>query len=132
MNNQYPEEKPYVINHGREIYVGEIIPLTEKNIEVAGRCTGRNCSESCHKKLIFMKDCCEEVLGFINEVDDIYVSQRSRDAGLGSLLLDKLLDVAKENGIERSLIYSSTKDINSIISFYKKHDYKTWYIQMYK
>jgi N-acetylglutamate synthase-like GNAT family acetyltransferase len=66
------------------------------------------------------------------EVDDIYVSQNNRDSGLGSLLLYKLLDVAKENGIERSLIYSSTKDMDSIINFYKRHDYKTWYIQMYK
>lgn len=39
---------------------------------------------------------------------------------------------AKEYGIERSLIYSSTKDMDSIIKFYKKHDYKTWYIQMFK
>jgi GNAT superfamily N-acetyltransferase len=66
------------------------------------------------------------------EVDDIYVSQNNRGTGLGSLLLDKLLDVAKENRIERSLIHSSTKDMDSIIKFYKKHNYKTWYIQMYK
>jgi GNAT superfamily N-acetyltransferase len=66
------------------------------------------------------------------EVDDIYVSQSFRNADFGSLLLDKLLNVAKEDGINRSLIYSSTKDMDSIIKFYKKHDYKTWYIQMYK
>ena len=66
------------------------------------------------------------------EVDDIYISSNSRGTGLGSLLLDKILEVAKENGIERSLIYSSTKDMDSIIKFYKKHDYKTWYIQMFK
>jgi GNAT superfamily N-acetyltransferase len=66
------------------------------------------------------------------EVDDIYVSHNCRNTGLGSLLLEKLLDTAKENGIERSLIYSSTKDIDGIIKFYRKHDYKTWYIQMYK
>lgn len=66
------------------------------------------------------------------EVDDIYVSQGTRDLNIGSELIDKLLEVAKKDGIERSLIYSSTKDIDSIIKFYKKHDYKTWYIQMYK
>lgn len=66
------------------------------------------------------------------EVDDIYISQSYRATGVGSLLLDKLLDVAKEDRIERSLIYSSTKDMNSIIKFYEKHDFKTWYIQMYK
>lgn len=66
------------------------------------------------------------------EVDDIYVSSNSRGIGLGSILLDKILEVAKENGIERSLIYSSTKDMDSITKFYKKHDYKTWYVQMFK
>lgn len=66
------------------------------------------------------------------EVEDIYVSLNNRGTGLGSLLLDKILELAKENEIQRSLIYSSTKDIDSIIKFHKKHDYKTWYIQMFK
>jgi GNAT superfamily N-acetyltransferase len=66
------------------------------------------------------------------EVDDIYVIQKHRDSGLGTLLLDKMLDLAKENGVEKSLIYSSSKDFDSIVNFYKKHDYKTWYVQMYR
>lgn len=66
------------------------------------------------------------------EVEDLYVSHDNRGTGLGSILLDKLLAVAKENGAHRSLIYSSTKDMDSIINFYKKHDYKTWYIKMFK
>lgn len=66
------------------------------------------------------------------EIDDIYTSLDSRGKGIGSLLLNKILEIAKENGIERSLIYSSTKDIESIINFYQKHDYKSWYIQMFK
>lgn len=66
------------------------------------------------------------------EIEDIYVSSNARSVGLGSLLLAKILEVAKENGIERSLIYSSTKDMDNIIKFYRKHDYKTWYIQMFK
>lgn len=66
------------------------------------------------------------------EVEDIYVSSNYRGTGLGGYLLDKVLYAAKENGIERSLIYSSTKDMDGIINFYKKHNYKTWYIQMFK
>lgn len=62
------------------------------------------------------------------EIDDIYTTLNNRGSNIGTLLLDKILEVAKENGIERSLIYSSTKDMDSIIKFYKKHDYKTWYI----
>ena len=66
------------------------------------------------------------------EIDDIYTTLNNRGSNIGTLLLDKILEVAKENGIVRSLIYSSTKDMDSIIKFYKKHDYKTWYIQMVK
>lgn len=66
------------------------------------------------------------------EIDDIYTLSDYRGNGIGSLLLDKILEVSKQNGIERSLIYSSTKDMDSIINFYKKHNYKTWYIQMFK
>lgn len=66
------------------------------------------------------------------EIDDIYTTLNNRGSNIGTLLLDKILEVAKENGIERSLIYSSTKDMDSIIKFYKKHDYKTWCIQMVK
>ena len=66
------------------------------------------------------------------EIDDLYTTVNNRGTRIGSLLLDKVLEVAKENGIERSLIYSSTKDMDSIMKFYKKHDYKTWYIQMFK
>lgn len=66
------------------------------------------------------------------EVEDIYISSDNRGTGLGSILLDKIICAAKENGIERSLIYSSTKDMENIMKFYKKHEYKTWYIQMFK
>lgn len=66
VNNQYVEEKPYIINHSREKYAGEIIPLTEKNIEVAGACTGRNCPENCHNKSAFLKNCGLDIYGFVN------------------------------------------------------------------
>lgn len=69
---------------------------------------------------------------FYIEIDDIYTSANNRGLGIGSILLKKILEVAKNNGIERSLIYSSTKNIDSIINFYEKHDYKTWYVQMFK
>jgi len=66
------------------------------------------------------------------EVEDIFISLNNRDSGYGSLLLDMLLSIAKKNGVERSMIYSSTKNIEDVLKFYQKHDYKTWYIQMFK
>lgn len=69
---------------------------------------------------------------FYIEIDDIYISYDYRGKNIGNLLLDEILLIAKENGIIRSLIYSSTKDLGSIVKFYKKHGFKTWYVQMFK
>lgn len=66
------------------------------------------------------------------EVDDIYVNLEYRNSGVGSNLIDEILDTAGQDGIDRSLIYSSTKDLDNVIKFYKKHGFKTWYVQMFK
>lgn len=59
-----------MIEHGREKYVGEIVQLSEKNMEVACTCTGRDSTEDSKKKLSFLKDCCLDTLGFINVEDN--------------------------------------------------------------
>lgn len=69
LNNQYPEEKPYIVNHGREIYVGKVTPITEENMGIANRCTGRNCSHNCHKKVALLKEYGLDTFGFINIED---------------------------------------------------------------
>lgn len=70
LNNEYPEEKPFVIEHGREVYTGEVLPLSKENIGLAGTCTGRNCSESCYKKLDLLNSYNLDVFGFINVEDN--------------------------------------------------------------
>lgn len=66
------------------------------------------------------------------EIDDIYIDSEHRDTGIGSTLLDTILLTARKNGIEKSLVYSATKDSEKIINFYKKHGYETWFVQMFK
>lgn len=66
------------------------------------------------------------------EIDDIYVLPEFRDRSIGSQLLTELEKTARSEDVKRFLIYSSTKDINRILKFYKKHDFKSWYIQMFK
>lgn len=70
LNKEYPKEKPFVINHGREIYTGEILPLTKENIGLAGTCTGRNCSESCNMKHDLLESYGLDTFGFINIEDN--------------------------------------------------------------
>ncbi|MBU5439408.1 GNAT family N-acetyltransferase [Tissierella sp. MSJ-40] len=114
-----PADKNYL-----ETRLGKYFLVAEVNNEIVGFCYG-----AIHSA---------DNMPVINngqlyiEIEDIYISLENRGTGIGSTLLNKILEVAKENGIERSLIYSSTKDLDNIIEFYKKHDYKTWYIQMCK
>lgn len=114
-----PADKNYL-----ETRLGKYFLVAEVNNEIVGFCYG-----AIHSA---------DNMAVINngqlyiEKEDIYISLENRGTGIGSTLLNKILEVAKENGIERSLIYSSTKDLDNIIEFYKKHDYKTWYIQMCK
>lgn len=66
------------------------------------------------------------------EIDDIYISSIHRKTGIGSILLQTVLETAEKNGIEKSYVYSATKDLDKVINFYKEHSYKTWCIQMFK
>jgi ribosomal protein S18 acetylase RimI-like enzyme len=66
------------------------------------------------------------------EIDDIYIHPEYRDRGIGGELLDAILKAAAENGIERSLVYSASKDMDKSIGFYRAHGYQTWFVQMFK
>lgn len=66
------------------------------------------------------------------EIDDVYMDFEYRDTGIGGILLDTILETGQMNGIEKSLVYSATKDSKKIMNFYKKHGYRTWFVQMFK
>jgi ribosomal protein S18 acetylase RimI-like enzyme len=66
------------------------------------------------------------------EVDDLYVSPEMRDQGIGGGLLDALLVQARQEGIQRFLAYSSSRDTDATLRFYRKHDFETWYVQMFR
>ena len=66
------------------------------------------------------------------EVDAIYVETEHRNTSIGGLLLDRLLEVARDNGIERSRVHSATKDLERILRFYQRHGYKQYYVQLFR
>ena len=66
------------------------------------------------------------------EVDAIYVANEYRNSSTGGMLLNGLLEAARHNGIERSLVYSATKDLDRILGFYRRHGFKNWYVRMYR
>jgi len=66
------------------------------------------------------------------EIDDLYVIPTRRGQGIGKVLLDAVLARAAAAGIEYQLLYSSTKDIRRILSFYEESGFDSWYVQMYR
>jgi ribosomal protein S18 acetylase RimI-like enzyme len=66
------------------------------------------------------------------EVENIYVRPDFRDMRVGGDLLEKLLGVAKENGIERFVVSTVSKDIDGILRFYRRYGFKPWSLQLFK
>lgn len=66
------------------------------------------------------------------EIDDIYVHSEHRVKGVGQKLIDEILAEAQSQGIERSLLYSASKNWEQVVNFYKKNDFKMWFVQMYR
>ncbi len=66
------------------------------------------------------------------EVDELYVAPRFRGRGIGGALLDDLLRTSQEAGMHRSLVYSATKDLDSILRFYRQHGFRSWHVRLYR
>lgn len=65
-------------------------------------------------------------------IDDLYVIPTFRHQSIGGALLKAVETQARANGIERFLLYSSVKDLDAVVQFYRRHGYQSWSIQMYK
>jgi ribosomal protein S18 acetylase RimI-like enzyme len=65
-------------------------------------------------------------------IDDLYVSPEFRRHGMGSGLITQLLAQAKQQGVAYALLYSVAKDIRSILRFYERHGFQSWYVQMFR
>ncbi|MCE7989593.1 MAG: GNAT family N-acetyltransferase [Caldilinea sp. CFX5] len=65
-------------------------------------------------------------------IEDLYVMPALRQQGIGSELLQAVEARARANGIARFLLYSSVKELDAVVQFYRRHGYQSWAIQMYK
>jgi GNAT superfamily N-acetyltransferase len=66
------------------------------------------------------------------EVEDLYVAAPERRAGIGTQLLERVLAEARAHGIERSTVFSATKDTAQISRFYERFGYRPWGVQLFK
>ena len=66
------------------------------------------------------------------EIENLYVAPQFRRQGVGGRLVDELLMEAKRNNIAYALLYSAAKDLHGILKFYERHNFQSWYVQMFK
>ena len=65
------------------------------------------------------------------QIEELYVQPGFRNRGLGSQLLRSLLRAARARGAERFKVYSAAKDMDRILAFYRRHGFKSWYVEMF-
>ena len=65
-------------------------------------------------------------------VDEVFVHADHRDQGLGTRLVQALLDRAEAEGVVRSMVGSNNVDWLATFQFYERHGYRMHSILMYK
>jgi GNAT superfamily N-acetyltransferase len=65
-------------------------------------------------------------------IEDIYVQPGFRDRDIGGALLERIFAVARQEGIERFIVGTLSKDTDRILKFYRSHGLRPWRIQFFK
>ena len=65
-------------------------------------------------------------------MEELYVAEHERHAGVGTRLMERLLEAAKRSGVERSTVFSATKDVERVVRFYARFGYHAWSAQLFK
>src|SRR5918912_2470613 len=66
------------------------------------------------------------------EIENLYVLPEFRNQGVGSSLTARQLSEAKALGAKYALVYSAAREIRHILDFYERHNFKSWYVQMFQ
>ena len=66
------------------------------------------------------------------EVENLYTSPEFRGRGVGGGLIEEILDRARQRGVAYGLLYSAAKDIRGVLRFYEGHQFRSWYVQMFR
>jgi GNAT superfamily N-acetyltransferase len=64
------------------------------------------------------------------EIQEIFVREKNRGDGIGSMLVRSVLERGKAAGITRSLVYSANEDYVRIARFYERCGFRMWHIFM--
>lgn len=65
-------------------------------------------------------------------IEDIYVRSDFRNQNIGGTLLEQIFEIARQDGIERFIVGTLSKDTDSILKFYRSHGFTPWRIQFFR
>jgi ribosomal protein S18 acetylase RimI-like enzyme len=65
-------------------------------------------------------------------IEDIYVQPDFRDRDIGGALLERVFEIAQQEGIERFIVGTLSKETDKILKFYRSHGFTPWRIQFFK
>ena len=63
------------------------------------------------------------------EIENIYVKPDFRNRHMGGKLIERLLEVAERNGIQRFLVTTDSKNMDKVLNFYRRHGFQLWYVR---
>jgi ribosomal protein S18 acetylase RimI-like enzyme len=55
-----------------------------------------------------------------------------RNKQVGGKLMEKLLEVAENNGIKRFLVNTVTNDMDQIMKFYRRFGFEPWFVELFE
>lgn len=63
------------------------------------------------------------------EIENIYVQPEVRGHKVGSALLERLFEIARQQGIQRFVVGTRSTQTDAILRFYRRHGFTPWSIQ---
>jgi ribosomal protein S18 acetylase RimI-like enzyme len=96
-------------------------------------------------------ECAGQIVGYINatvprdqpvgvipeqqpyvSIENIYIRPEWRNKAIGGQLIERLFEVARDQGIERFIVSSSSTSMDKVLKFYRDHGFTLWRIQLFK
>ena len=64
-------------------------------------------------------------------IEDLYVRPEFRGQDIGGRLLERLLEVARQAGVQRFVVGTLSKETDKILRFYRSHGFTPWRIEFF-
>ena len=65
-------------------------------------------------------------------IENLYVISDFRHGRIGGQLIERLMDSARQQGIQRFVVGSNSRQMEKILAFYQSYGFKLWQVQLYQ